>query len=480
MAAIAAPPAGPAGQDIGSAGPSDAIEGLGDVLSQAWDDAAAQFGESEEPAQPESGDAPDLGDLTGPEPADQAAAGTAQAKPAQPAATDPYPLSPDGKAYLVPKAELAQVQAARAFHEGVSRIFPTTESAQSAYGKASDFRMMENDWMNGSAASIDDVLSHWAGRNHADNPAVQAQYARSFAVMAQRMPEMLKQTNPQAYRALLGGIAQIPGTLGADGQITWGDAVRPASGLLLDAVEIAYGNAAQTQNPMDLRRAQELDYAVTGTFKEQLPRLDPQAQARADFEARERAFNTNQLKAEARDANSWNQERLEGAKYKLLDQEIDAELKGYRERSGINDVQYGDLKAGILRDLIGTQVGKLAGKLAAADPEWATLHEQEFRSIINDFRTTWKQGAPGSGLEARVQSYIRDFLGRARRQIPAIVKSRIETGPKPAAKRTAPRAPSSSPAAPPNSSPNGDSQKRPSEVAADWWNEQWNGIRAAL
>jgi hypothetical protein len=324
------------------------------------------------------------------------------------------------------------------------------------------------------------MLAHWSGRNHGDNPMVQQQYARSFARAAQRMPEMLKQTNPQAYRQLLGGIAKIPGTIGADGQITWSDATQPASGLLLDAVNVAYESAAQTQNPLDLRRAQELDYAVTGTFKQELPKLDPEAQRRSEFEQRERAFNTNQSRAEARDTNNWNQASVEGAKFKLLDQELDKVLGSYRERSRISDVAYADLKAGIVRDLVGAQAGRLAGKLAASDPEWATLHEQEFRSLVNDYRTTWKQGSPGKGLEARTNAYLQDFLGRARRQIPAIAKSRIEMRPKPATAKTAPRAPSAEPTTPASQPANGSPQRRPSEVAADWWNQQWEGIRGSV
>jgi hypothetical protein len=454
------------------------IEGLGDALGEAWDSAVEQVGG--EQAAPAEGETPDLSELaTSQEPTDQATPGTPETKPAQATPADPYPLSPDGKAYLVPRAELAQVQAARTFHEGVSQIFPTVEAAQNAYGKASDLRMMENDWLNGSDASIDDMLSHWAGRNHSENPVVQAQYARSFARMAQRMPAMLQQINPQAYRQMLGGVAKIAGTVGANGKITWGDAISPASGLLLDAVNIAYETAAQTQSPMDLERAQELDYAVTGTFKQELPKLDPQAQRQADFERREREFVSNQVRAEARDTNAWNANLVEGAKFKLLDQEIDKALAGYRERSRISDVAYKDLKAGILSELTGGQFGKLAGKLAASDPEWAILHEQEFRSLVNDYRTSWKQGSPGKGLEARINSYIQDFLGRARRHIPAIAKARIETRPKPAQAKTVSRTPSAQPTTPASQPANG-SQMRPSEAADDWWNKQWEGIRAAL
>lgn len=463
--------------------------GLGAALSDAYDSAVG----GGEPAETPVEASPDETEWTGEAPAEGAdtseqvspsaaiespaeASATSPATPPQPGAVkEPYQLTQDGKHYMVPKSELANLSTVRQYWDGVSKFFQTPEQAQSAYSMSSDLQMMQNDWLNGSDASIDAMLNHWAGANYADNPVMQQRFSSSFAKMAQRAPQILKSTNPTAYKAMIGNIAKFNGTVGADGQIQWGDAVSPASGLALDLVNQAYEQAAQSQNALDLRRAQELDFAITGTYKDQLPKLDPQAEQRATFEREQAAFRAQQTKMEANVTNAWSAQNVEGLKFKLLNQEIESIMSPWKAKSNVSDAFYNDIKAGILRDLVGEQSGTLGGKLAAMDPEWAVLHEQEFRALVNEFRQGWQNDPHGQRLQARVQPYVQSFLSRAKRLIPSLAKARIE------AKRPTASAPARRPAAAPAATP----PQNPANgrvSTGDWqdrWNEEWKKISAA-
>ena len=463
--------------------------GLGAALSDAYDSAVGGGETTETPAEA----SPDETEWTGGEPAEGADSSeqaptsaapespaevpaTSPATPPQPGAVkEPYQLTQDGKHYMVPKAELANLSTVRQYWDGVSKFFQTPEQAQNAYSLSSDLQMMQNDWLNGSDASIDAMLNHWAGANYADNPVMQQRFQSSFARMAERAPALLKQVNPTAYRAMLGNIAKFNGAVGADGQIQWGDAISPASGLALDLVNQGYEQAAQSGNALDFRRAQELDFAITGTYKNELPKLDPQAEQRAKFEREQATFRAQQSRMEASATNTWSAQNVEGLKFNLLHKEIDNILSPWKAKSNVSDTFYNDIKAGILRDLVGEQNGVLGGKIAAMDPEWAVLHEQEFRALVNEFRQGWQNDPHGQRLQARVQPYVQSFLSRAKRLIPALAKARIEAK-KPTAAAPA-RRPAAAPAAtPPQNPANG------RVSTSDWqdqWNEEWKKISAA-
>src|SRR6202012_3088520 len=153
-----------------------------------------------------------------------------------------------------------------------------------------------------------------------------------------------------------------------------------------------------------LLEAQAVEWGLTGKYQSEIPRADPQAQARAKFEQREREFNQRQGAGMKRDTYAFNNAAVEGAKLKQLDAAITSKLPAIKDR--FPETAFNDLVAGIHRETMDA---------LAKDEYWFTEDKQIFDQIIADFRTTWQRGNPGQGLQPRVQAYINDFLSRANR-----------------------------------------------------------------
>lgn len=441
---------------------------LGSLLGQGYDAATG----TEEVPGGEQGTEPAPGGEAPPEyPAGEApqaqAAEPAQTpkEPAQPGqaqttSPEPYPVSQDGKSYLMPKGDYPALQQAQQYAQQVQEWFPDAESANYAYLRSADLRAMENDWIDGNPQALEGVLAHWSGANHNHNPAVQARFQQSFQRMAEMIPGMLERSNPQAYQSFIGAPARF------DGQ---GNMISPASGLLAKAVDSAYRRAAETGNPEDFKRAQELDYGVTGTYKNELPRHDPAQAQMSAFEQRERAFNERQAAAQNRDVNGFNQSQVEGAKFSELNAKIDELLKPVAGK-------YPEPTMAAVKTAI---QGEILQSLKS-DPEWWLLHEQEFHQLMNDYRLTWTQGQPGQGLNPRIQAYKNEFLSRASRKLPSIVQKHINAATQSRTRSAngqfsgqpqnppAAQAPQTAPATPQNGRP-----AAPGRMSSDQWNKEW-------
>lgn len=431
---------GLSGDDINPSGP-DITGELGSLLSDAYDSAGGDEsagGEvSAEPSGEITGETGDGQDVSA-QPADSLLQPDAVAQPG--ADASPYRLTEDGKFYQVPKGELPTFQTAQKYHQQVSQYFATAQEAQTASLQAADLRIMSNDWASGSEAAIKGVLNHWAGGNHSQNPAVQQRYQQSFSKMASLMPEALKTVNPQAY----------------------GDMVQ---GMVSRAVELAYDRAVQTQNPEDLKRAQELDWGATGKYKTELPKADPAAQAQSQFQREKAEFESRQDSALKRDVGAFNQSAVEGAKFTQLGGMIDKQLEKIKGR--YSEQAYGDLKAGIQRELV--------DKLRSQD--WYTEHEQAFHGLMNDYRTTWKQGSPGQGLQPRVQSYIQDFVSRAQRLLPSIAQPRIGAATQAATRTRDGKFAATQPQSrPPVQSQPASLPANGNKLSSDEWESQWAAV----
>jgi hypothetical protein len=407
------------------------------------------------------GDAPDTGDEAAPAgeagndsappyeapaetPGGEAPVATAPGSEA-PAPDVPWKLAPDGQSYLMPKGDLARVQAAQKFHESVGQIFANPMEAQNAAVQASDMRQMFNDWQFGQPEALRSVMAHLAGTNHTD-PTTRAAYQRSFTQMAQMAPDMLRQINPQAYTQLVSSMGK---SLTAQ----------------------MYEKAAQTQNPQDLMDAQSMDWALTGQYQKELPKADPAARERAEFERQRNEFNERQKAAINREVDDFSHNPQHGfeigpnGKVGKLDQRVDAafasttggDLAKFKAKYG--DVAYADMKDGIKREVA----------TALRQTDWWTEHTQTYQQLLADYRLMRSQNMPVHTLQPRVQSYINDFLSRASRVLPAIAQKRINattqarlgrsaSAPKPAAEnRPAP--------APNNGQP-------PARLTSDQWDKR--------
>lgn len=379
---------------VSSGSPSMDAE-LGSLLSDAYDSASGgespsgEIGDQSSSAE-ESVSEPEiqLGSLEDETPVAEAkpVAKTEAEKVASPG--EPYPLDPTGKSYLVPKNELPQLQSARQFHQEVSKYFSNPEEAQTAYLQASDLRTMQNDWNYGSPETIEAVISHWAGKNQ-QNPQVRQRFENSFVKMSSKVPEMLKSINPEAYKGLV------------DSMVT-------------QAISLEYEKAAKTGNPEDFKRAQELDWGKTGTYKKELQKPDPQAEQRTRDEQKREDFDKRQNVALKRDVDAYNNEHVEGAKFNQLNSMIDKILGPVKDRYG--DVAYTDLKEGIKRELFTS---------LKSQSEFWREHEQTWAQLMEDYRTTWRNGQSPSSLDPRVKSFVSSFISQAKRALPAIAQKRV-------------------------------------------------------
>lgn len=378
---------------------------LGSVLGSGFDEA---FGSNDAPAgdTPPEQSAPS--EVAAPEadteiadPAADLAPETDQTLDAAPATPGDYPLSPDGKSYLIPKTDFQSIKGVQQYHTQVSQLFPTPQEAQNAATQASDFRQMSNDWMTGAEPNIDAVMNYFAGGDHIQGSPIQQKFQQSFMKMAERMPETLSRMNPQAHEAFVN--AQVG-----------------------KAIEMAYEKASTTGNPEDLKRAQELDWGVTGQYKTELPKVDPHVKAQQEFERRQADFEKKYTARQNADLDVYNKSQLEGAKFGELSGLIDKTIGKAADR--YTPIALNDLKAGIQRELIDA----IAGNKTPTYPngingqrEWYAEHKQAFDQLVNDFRQSYDPGNPGRDLTQRAQAYRQDFINRANRIISAIAAPRI-------------------------------------------------------
>ena len=382
--------------DLGGSPDTGGLGDLGAALGEAYDAASgaespggeAGEGTGESGLPSEGGLESPGGEAPSPLDAQPAQSEPAQSEGAQPGDSETgWKMSPDGSSYLVPKTEFPRVQNALKFADSVGQIFTSPAEAQSAAQQAFDLRSMTNDWQYGADNTIQSVLQYWAGAAQTD-PGTRAMFQRSFAKMAGMVPGMLKQIDPGGYQNLLQSTVQAK-------------------------VESLYEKAAQSGNPQDFQDAQSVEWGLTGRYRTELPRVDPNAVQLSTLQQQQQQFEQRQNAALQRDVANFNTTAVEGAKGAQLGTQIDKLLEKIKPR--FSEVAYTDLKAGIYREAIDTLRAQ----------EWWGEHRQNFDQLIQDFERTWRQGTPGANLQPRVQSYIQDFMGRAGRILPSIAQKRI-------------------------------------------------------
>lgn len=335
--------------------------------------------------QPAEGDAPqqDLAPIT------DVDSGTEQAPAeAQPTGSDPFPLSEDGKSYVVPKTEFSNYSGMKEYTSAVQAKFPTVADANVGYQQSSDFRAMQQDFMYPDQGSIDRVLNFWSGGD-AQDAGIRSQMQQSFAQMATKMPDMLRQINPQAYSQL-------------------------SDSLVTSTIEAAYTKAAQTGDPADLQRAQHLDWGKTGHYKTELPKTDPLAAQRKAEQDRVSDIDRRETAMAERDFKAYNESSMDGMKWKAVSTEIDKILEPVKAKYDAADLA--DIRKLIQQDLL--------SKLQS-DSDWARNHSGERRALESEYKRLWKSGADTSTMNNRVKGYINDLMVRARLHLPSIAAPRL-------------------------------------------------------
>jgi hypothetical protein len=324
-----------------------------------------------------------------------------------------YPLTEDGKAYLVPKTEMGTLTGLKQYADTVQNRFPTANDAEAAYLASSDFRAIQADFLSGD---VEHVLNFFAGKDHTD-PNASAQYRQSFMRMAEKMPEVLKGVDTQAYSRLQDGFIQA-------------------------RIEAGYQHAAETGTAEDLLAAQRLDWDITGQYKTELPKHDPAKVEQDRMAQRAKEVEQRETALMDRDWKSFNQNSLEGPKWQQFHAEIDKVLAPIKAKYDP-----------IVFDSVKERIAKATIDKLQSDFEWARTHENERKSLQAGYQQLWKEQKPSDGLKPRIQAYTTDFMARVRRQLPAIAAPLLSKAtasqnavaqpqPKPASPQTpVPRAP---------------------------------------
>ncbi len=362
--------------DAGTSGSGDDIFAeIGEALGEGITDDATE--------QSADGDAQDLAPVT------EVDGGGDQSTEAQATGTDPFPLSEDGKNYVVPKSEFSNYSGMKEYTGKVQARFPTVADAESAYFASSDFRAMQQDFMYPDQGTMERVLNFWSGGD-AQDPGVRQQMQQSFAQMATRMPDMLRQINPQAHAQLSDGIVN-------------------------GAIAAAYAKASQTGDPADLQRAQFLDWGKTGQYKTELPKADPQAEQRRQEQARSQDLERRESAMLDRDFKAYSQANMDGAKWTAMRAEIDKVLEPVKGKYDAEE--FADIRASVERKLLET---------LQSDQEWARNHSGERRALESEYKRLWKSGQDPTAMNNRVKGYINDLMVRARLHLPSIAAPRLQ------------------------------------------------------
>lgn len=322
----------------------------------------------------------------------------------------PYQLAPDGNSYLVPKDQLPILNSFKQYAEKTQEWFPSIQDAEVAYKQSSDFGALMQDFTSGGPAETGNVLKFLSGE-FASDPQIRQQSQQAFARLAEQMPSVLKNINPEAHSKLAATFFQAE-------------------------VEGAYARAAQTGDPKDLLAAQRLDWGKTGRYKTELPKIDP-AKAAADQLAQQQAqFEQRQTQALTRDWNSFNKTEVDGPKWQQFGAELDRVLAPVKGKF-----------TPAIYEAVKENISKQVNDKLQNDFEWARTHGNQRKAIESGYRDAWKTQQPADRLKPSIQAYNNDFMTRVRRYLPAVAAGLINEATNTAVQPKPQAAPPNQPAA---------------------------------
>lgn len=314
----------------------------------------------------------------------------------------PYQLSEDGNSYIVPKTEIPVLNGFKEYAQKVQQRFPTANDAEIAHIQAADYRGLRADFLSGDENSIQNVLTYFAGQHQGLNPEERQQFQQSFALMAQKMPGILRDVNPQAYS-------------------TFKDSV------FKPEIEAAYQKAAETGDETDMLLAQSLDWSQTGQYRTELPKTDPAALAQQQFSAQQQALAARETAAYTRDFKYFNDTAMDGPKWGAFKAEIAKTLAPVKDKYDL----------ALFEDLQKVIGYKVVDKLKA-DYEWSRDHNNDRTALERAYKQLWQNSQPSTSLKPRLQAYNNDFMARVRRELPSIAASYLGKATATAVARTQP------------------------------------------
>lgn len=151
----------------------------------------------------------------------------------------------------------------------VSDFLPTVADARAAYEKSTEFDQLYADFASGDPAAAESFLQYWAGSS-----------PEGVAAMAERFPDVLRSSNPQAYDSL-------------------------QTRILNDITEANY--AAAGQDPEAFHKAQMFEWTQTGKYRQMgdVKAPDPLAQREAAISQREQQIAQQDRQAAEQKVTQW-------------------------------------------------------------------------------------------------------------------------------------------------------------------------------
>jgi hypothetical protein len=377
------------------------------ALNDAFDDIPESAGDSGESSTADiesesvaGEDGADLGDAI-----DDALTGSESEEGSVAAAPEgePFPLSDDGSAYMVPKAEWQKIAADKDYAAAAKSAFPTAEDVATAQAAISQYNELQSDFMNGADSDIANILDFFSGA-HASDPLTKAHLARSFDKLVSQIPTYLARQNPQGFQKFL---ADLPDKISAANPAFASDF---ALQLVKREIASAYDAARASGNPEDWDYAKRLDWGMTGTYKgpEDFPKIDP-AKAEIDRISQERQ-TLEQQRAEMRDADwqRFNDQNFIGEMTRQANQALAEAMAPLKD-------QY---SPEIFNSVCRAAAADLMSSLRA-DPTWWNAHVQNVKTITDQYRNGWRPGRPVD-MSAYVSPAITNFISRAKANLPSI------------------------------------------------------------
>lgn len=311
-------------------------------------------------------------------------------KPAEGAEGD-YPLSEDGKSYVVPKEDWTGIKAQREYAAKVQEWFPTPQHAEVARKDSVGSGRMWNDIQSGTPQSHEALL-HFLNGMDVDSryPDLKAQVQANFLNLVDRMPGYLEKSNPEAH-------------------------ARFVDKLIKNEIKYAYDMAAKSGNKDDFLSAQRLDYGWNGQYLTELPKAPAQPDA---VDARLQELNSREAAMLGREWTEFDKANLEPKKWGDFYLEVDRVLSPFKDKYSQTTFNY--IRQGIVNDV--------RNKLLE-DKLWADEHSNTLLGLKQEFERRWRAGQSTADLMPSIQAFRNDFMLRAKRFLPSIAKQAVESTP---------------------------------------------------
>ena len=336
------------------------------------DTGTEQGGEGDEPGQLAEGEVDPLADVFGEE--------------------DPEPeqiVEQGRNAYKMSEARMNRLVAARKLADGIQEFAPNVEAAREHYQRANDFGTMESDFRNpfenvqvtGEDGQMREMpaarafLEHWAGVS-----------PEGMGAVAEMLPQFLAESgNTRALAAIENRVinANIAG---------------------------AYQRAARSGDPEDLAKAQNLDFALTGKFKQSVEPLQPRQNN--DLQVREQQLQQREDRIVNDQWKQFNSQHLEGARNRALD----AQLDGLFERPRVKE-SFGAEVLSALRDRVAVKLKENLQK----DGEWSRNDQIQMREIQSAYTKALRSNQQ-TNLTPVAQRLVDAYTNKVKSQLIAVAK----------------------------------------------------------